>query len=163
MRFAFVPATFLLAVSTFAQAPPPAAAAASAKTARIERLLELTNSQANVDQMTAQIFKMLPSIVPPNAPPAEKSKLEAAQAQSRELITKQMSWVRMKPKYAQLYDETFTIEELDGMVAFYESPAGRSMLTKMPTLLQKSMAIGQEAFNEIVPELQRLQKEASAQ
>lgn len=113
--------------------------------------------------MTAQIFKMLPSLVPPNAPPAEKAKLEAAQAQSRELITKQMSWVRMKPKYAQLYDETFTIEELDGMVTFYESPAGRSMLTKMPTLLQKSMAIGQEAFNEIVPELQRLQKEASAQ
>ncbi|MEP7365584.1 MAG: DUF2059 domain-containing protein [Acidobacteriota bacterium] len=160
MRSLLALAIFISTLPAFAQTP---AAAPADKAARIERLLELTNSQASVDQMAAQIFKMLPSMVPPNAPPDQKAKLEEAQKQARVLITKQMSWARMKPQFAKLYDETFTIEELNGMVAFYESAAGRSMLTKMPTLMQKSMAIGQSAFNEIVPELQRLQKEASAQ
>lgn len=159
MRLSIAFAACLLAVPVFSQTPAPSPNAPSPKTAKIERMMELTNSQSNVDQMTAQILKMLPSAVPPNLSPEAKAKFEEIQRKSVDLIKRQMSWQRMRPQYAKLYEDLFTPEELDGMIAFYESPAGQSMLKKMPELVQRSMMLGQSAFNEIIPELQRLQKE----
>jgi hypothetical protein len=159
MRLLIALAACLSATLAFAQTAAPAPTSLSPKTAKIERMMELTNSQANVDQMTAQILKMLPSAVPPDASPEARAKFEEIQRKSIDLIKQQMSWQRMKSQYAKLYEDLFTAEELDGMIAFYESPAGRSMLKKMPELVQRSMMLGQAAFNEIIPELQRLQKE----
>jgi hypothetical protein len=153
MRFLLALAICGLTAPLFAQSPAP-----STKAAKIERMMELTNSQASVDQMVAQIFKMIPSTVPPDASPEVKAKIEETHRRSIDLIKQQMNWQRMKPRYAKL----FTAEELDGMVAFYESPVGQSMLKKMPELVKRSMALGQNALNEIAPELKRLQKEAGA-
>ena len=37
----------------------------------------------------------------------------------------------------------FTQEEIDGLIAFYESPAGATFVEKMPVVMQKSMSIMQ--------------------
>ncbi len=42
-----------------------------------------------------------------------------------------------------IYAQHFTIEELDAIIAFYKTPAGQSVLEKMPLVLQDSMLIGQ--------------------
>jgi len=151
----------LLALVIFGFALPAFAQPAAGRPAKIERLLELTKSKAGIDQMVAQILKSMPSSIPADAPQERRANLEAEQKQSMELIQQRMSWERMKPRFARLYEELFTAEEIDGIVAFYESPAGQSMLVKMPELMQRSMALGQEAIQAIIPELQRIHKEAA--
>lgn len=43
-----------------------------------------------------------------------------------------------------IYLRHFTAEELEATLAFYRSPAGQSILQKMPVVLQESMAAGQQ-------------------
>jgi hypothetical protein len=66
----------------------------------------------------------------------------------------------MRPSYIKLYSETFSEEEIGGMLAFYESPAGRAMLAKMPTLLTKLIEVAQAQMNDLQPEIQRIMRES---
>jgi hypothetical protein len=50
-----------------------------------------------------------------------------------------MTWDRFKPLYMNVYRETFTQEDVNGILKFYQSPAGQSYVAKMPTLMSKIM------------------------
>ena len=59
----------------------------------------------------------------------------------------------MRPVYIQIYQESFTQEEIDGMIAFYQSPAGAAFVRKMPVVMEKSMRIMQVR---IAPMMERM-------
>jgi hypothetical protein len=42
-----------------------------------------------------------------------------------------------------LYDKYFTHEDIEGLIAFYESEVGRKTIRVMPQLMQESMELGQ--------------------
>lgn len=46
--------------------------------------------------------------------------------------------------YIPIYDKNYTHEEIIGILAFYESEIGKKTVTKMPIIMQESMAAGQE-------------------
>jgi uncharacterized protein len=46
--------------------------------------------------------------------------------------------------YVALYDRNFTTAELQGMVAFYESPIGKRFVQVQPVLTREGMVMGQE-------------------
>jgi hypothetical protein len=60
------------------------------------------------------------------------------------IVQEEFSWDKLKPTYIAIYQETFDQEEIDGLVAFYKSPVGTSMVNKMPVVMQKSM-VGMQA------------------
>ena len=62
----------------------------------------------------------------------------------------------MKPIYTKIYDETFTSDELSGIVAFYKSPAGRAMVEKMPVLMSKAMAAVQLQMGDVMQQMQQI-------
>ena len=64
----------------------------------------------------------------------------------------------MRPIWVQLY-ETFTEDELAGMLAFYQSPVGQAMLQNMPVPLSKAMAVAQQQATELTPEIRKMTKE----
>jgi hypothetical protein len=76
-----------------------------------------------------------------------------------DLLGERFTWERMKPAFVGLYDETFTLEELQGIVAFYKSPTGQVLLMKMPSIVTRSTQIGQAQIRDVVPELERMTKE----
>lgn len=43
-----------------------------------------------------------------------------------------------------IYAKHFTAEEMEATLEFYRSPAGQSILQKMPVVMQESMVIGQQ-------------------
>ncbi|HUP43144.1 MAG TPA: DUF2059 domain-containing protein [Thermoanaerobaculia bacterium] len=45
---------------------------------------------------------------------------------------------------AGIYVKHFTAEEMEATLEFYRSPAGQSILQKMPVVMQESMAVGQQ-------------------
>lgn len=70
-------------------------------------------------------------------------------------IAARMDWQKLKPDYIKLYADVFEEEEIDGMVAFYKTPAGHAMIEKMPTLLARSTEIAQRQMAGIMPEIQK--------
>ena len=75
---------------------------------------------------------------------AQKRTLDAVPAKFEKAIRDEMSWDKLRPRYVQIYQETFTQKEVDGLIAFYKSPTGAAFVSKMPLLMQKSQAMMQD-------------------
>lgn len=107
-----------------------------------EKLLTVMEMQKTLEQSFRGVTKMMPG--------GEQS---AAGQQVMEIIMKELSWENIKGDYIELYAEVFTIEELKGLIAFYESPAGQAFVKKQPELNQKSMMLSQKMMMKIMPKL----------
>jgi hypothetical protein len=76
-------------------------------------------------------------------------------------LQERMSWARMEPEYARLYDEVYSGEEISGILAFYKSAAGQAFVKKMPLLMSKSIEMAQRQMADLMPEIQRIAEEAA--
>jgi uncharacterized protein len=130
------------------------------KEAKIDRILALMKADALADQVFEQMKAMTASMVPPDATEKQRAHAQELDAKVMDLVKARMSWDKMRPEYVRLYSETFADGEIDGMLAFYQSTAGRAVLEKMPLLVSKTMALAQSRMADIMPEIQRLVKEA---
>lgn len=121
------------------------------KQAKIERLVAITNGNGTggVEDMMKSIFD---GSMPTTSTPEQKA---AGEKVSQKIIenTKAIS-EKMRPVIVQVYSEVYSDDEIDAMLAFYESAAGRAMVTKQPLIMSKVMAA-------LMPEIQRLAKEAA--
>jgi hypothetical protein len=70
---------------------------------------------------------------------------------------------QIAPPLRQIYQESFTQEEIDGLIAFYESPAGVAFVEKMPFAMQKSMSIMQSRMAPMMEKIKAAMKEAIAE
>ncbi len=94
---------------------------------------------------------------------------------SEELIAQQQQQVRalmrqtatsyqtLKPDFIRIYPDTYTEEELDGLVKFYESPAGQAFVNKMPVVMTKTMELVQQRMQTLMPHMQERMKELTAE
>lgn len=138
-----------------------ATAQESIKQAKIERILALTNADAVMDQMFSQIKAMTASMTPPGATPQQQAKAQEIQNKVMDLIKARMGWDKLRVLYAKVYDATFSEDEIDGMLTFYQSAVGQAMLKKMPQLISQTMSIVQTQMADIMPDIQRIAKEAA--
>lgn len=70
------------------------------------------------------------------------------------IILEELSWDRMKGAMIRIYQETFTQEEVDSLIAFYESPTGKLVTEKMPIVLRRTLVVSQDRM---LPLLQKMQ------
>ena len=114
------------------------------KRQRIERLLEVTGalniakmmSEAVTRQMTSAISQARPDI------PAEAMDIVAEETNaviSDAMVAKGGFIDLIIPVYAK----HFSTDELDALIAFYESPVGAKTVSVMPQITREAMQIGQ--------------------
>lgn len=73
-------------------------------------------------------------------------------------IREDIVWEEMVPPMIDLYVEEFTEDELNQILAFYQTPVGRKMIKKFPTLFASGAKIGQDyAKSKQADLLQRIQ------
>ena len=142
----------LLATGLIASAQEPS------KEAKISQVLALMKAEALTDQVFERMKTETASMSAANATEKERAHAQEIQAKIMDLVKDRMSCEKMRPVYVKMYSETFTDEEIDGMLAFYQSPAGRAMLEKMPQLVSKIMALAQSQMAGLMPEIERLIK-----
>jgi len=144
----------------------PCAADEASKAQKIEELLTLTKADKLIDQVFDQVngslSAQLTSLhVPPDKEAPQKQMMADVQKGLMELLRRKMSWEKMKPQYVRIYSESFTEEEVTGMINFYRTPAGRSMLDKLPMVMAKSMELVQPLMKDLTPEIQRIVEAAA--
>lgn len=92
---------------------------------------------------------------------AEQQKaIELAPAKIARAMESEFNWQNLKPIYVTIYRESFTQEEVDGMVAFYKTPVGQSTIKKMPIVMQKSMLMTQARMQTLLPKMEAAMTQA---
>jgi hypothetical protein len=139
---------------------PLAFADQASKDAKIDQLFQAMNIEAQQKQMLAQMQQMVTSQVKSQLPSeADKAKAEEMQKKIFALIEQETSWQKMKPVMVKAYGDTYTEPEIDGILAFYKSPAGKAMIEKQPTLMSKMMTGMQAQMTDIMSEVEKLMRQ----
>jgi hypothetical protein len=142
-------AVLLGAGSTFAEATPETRAAAV-------KLMGLLEMDKNFDNSMQQAVKMQEGMVD-QMDLSDEEKLEARKAMggSMKVTLEKFSWEKMESMFVDIYAEVFTTEELEGIITFYESPAGQKFVAKQPELMAATMQKMQGVMAELMPEIQK--------
>ena len=145
--------------------------AAEPSLASIERLLDLMQSRQSYEAIRAQVDAMAKptfdqAIDSKSMSPEQREAIERRAAARTErmksILDEAMNWEQIRADTAQIYAESFTQEEIDGLIAFYESPAGKAYTAKMPLIAQKSMALMQRRMGPLMEKISQAAKESVA-
>jgi hypothetical protein len=135
--------------STFAEPSPETRAAAV-------KLMSLLEMDKNFDNSMQQAVKMQEGMVEQmDLSDAEKVEARQAMARSMKVALEKFSWEKMEGMFVDIYAEVFTTEELEGIIAFYETSAGKKFIAKQPELMAKTMEKMQTVMAELMPAIQQ--------
>jgi uncharacterized protein len=144
--------TLITGVTLFWCAPPLLADEAS-KSAKAEELLQL----AQGDQMMKMMEPMMKGMMAQanqDMPAEQRAKVGEMQGKVMALVTASLN--KAKPALVKAYTDTYTEEDLDGILAFYKSPAGKAFLQKMPEVMQRSMPVMMQMMTDLQPEIKTM-------
>ena len=150
-----------LAFSSIVDATTPSADSIEALLAatRVEKLGD--TMLANIDQMMRQ--SMAASARGQQLSAEQQRVVDATRAKLVQVLREELSWDKLRPVYVQIYQETFTQEEIDGLIAFYNSPAGAAFVEKMPVVMQRSMSIMQSRTAPMMEKMKAAMQQAIAE
>jgi len=145
-----------------------AAAAANnapASDASIRELLELTNAQQMLDgmkgQMTAMMNSAMQNATKDQTITAERQAiLDRMSAKMSAVVTDMLNWDDLLPMYLRTFRASFTQDEIDGVIKFYKSPAGRAYVNKLPLVMQNLMGEMQGFVKTMQEKMAAIQKES---
>jgi hypothetical protein len=130
----------------------------------IKELLALTEANKLIDKMFPQIETTIKSSLTQaglNLPEERQRELEEISpkiaSEFTQVIREELSWEKIEPIYLEIYQKSYTQEEVDGMLSFFKSPAGVAITKKMPLVMQETMVAMQKLMT---PMLARVQKTA---
>jgi len=86
--------------------------------------------------------------------PDQRKSFEELQRKLVHLLRETTTWKALEPDLVKLYSDAYTEKEIDGILVFYRSPAGRAMLAKAGDLTARSIAISQRRMAGIAPKIQ---------
>jgi len=157
MRIRVWVAACSLLVTNVAMAEP-------ASEASVRQLLEVTQAHKLVDNMKSQMggvfnrsYEMAAAKKTPT--PAQQAAVDRMKSRMQALLSASLDWDKLEPIYIRVYRETFTQEEIQGMVEFYKTPAGQAVITKMPTVMLKTSSEMQASVKDMYPEMQKIQED----
>ena len=157
-----IPALFLTGV-ILAGSVAPARADEAGKRSKIEQLLRLTHYDESMKQTLEQVKSMQAAQISQTLPPAARDSTAEVQSKIMAVIANRFSFEKVKPLMISMYAEIFDEAEIDGIVAFYQSPAGKAFLEKMPQMMQRMMPMIQQLMADVQPEIQKIVDDAKKQ
>ena len=79
------------------------------------------------------------------------------------ILKEMFEWNKLEPMYLRVYQKSFTQQEVDGMIAFYKTPAGQAVISKMPVVMQNTMNEMQQMMGPMMQKIQRMQQDVVAE
>jgi hypothetical protein len=76
-----------------------------------------------------------------------------------DVLKAELSWENLKPEFERLYAETYSAEELEGLLKFYQSPLGKKFIEKQPEMQRKTMLMVQQMMMRVMPKVQAMTME----
>jgi hypothetical protein len=156
-RYSLLLACLLLAGPTVANDAP-------ASDESIQELLVLTDAHKLIDTMKVQVQAMIrtsskQAMQGKTITPEKQAILDRMQAKMEAALDEMLNWDALQAMYLRTYRASFTQDELDGMMAFYRTPAGIAMIKKMPLVMQNVMGEMQSVMKPMQVKMREIQRE----
>jgi hypothetical protein len=154
-----------IAVVGTAVASTAAANNAPASDASIREMLELTSAHQMIDGMKEQITAMTNSSMRDTLKgqpitPERQAILDRMASKMSAVTTDLLSWDTLLPIYLRTYRASFTQDEIDGVIKFYKSPAGKAYVKKTPLVMQNVMREMQGLAKQVQDRMGVIQQES---
>ena len=148
-----------LSTTVYADTPPSESS--------LRALLEVTEAKKLVEDMGAQVDQMMEQTVKQalqgkSVGADEEKAIKRMRERMTAVVKEEMSWESMEPFYLRIYRDTFSQKEIDGMLAFYRSEAGKAVTRKMPLVMQASMSEVQKRIPAMMSKMKQIQEESVA-
>ncbi len=160
MKYLLLPTvclTLMCSSATFAK---------QASTASIKELLEITKTEELLEYSYKQVEPMISSTIAEiekaqDEPLTKKQKqaLQSYAQKASDIMVTDLSWKKLEPDFIKIYSETFSQEEIDGLIDFYKTPVGQSTIDKMPIVTDKSMQLMQQHMVQVMPKIMQALEE----
>ncbi|MGE5128630.1 MAG: DUF2059 domain-containing protein [Sphingomonadaceae bacterium] len=142
----------------FAAPPPPSEDS-------IRRLLEVTEARKLLDGMMTQIDALMrrnmeQALRGRQLTPEQEAIIARMRNKMADAFRDEMTWDKLEPLYVRVYRDTFTQGEVDGMLAFYRTDAGRAVIVKMPGVIQTTMGEMQLRMQPLIQKMRAIEEEA---
>jgi hypothetical protein len=157
--------TLVLAVcasqAAYAQDAKPAEAS-------VRQLFEVMHSSSLLDAYLTQIdgtvrASMQQALAGQQLNPKQKKILEDMGREIGSLVKAELNWSAIEPVMIEVYRNTFSPHEVDGMLTFYRSEVGQAVIAKLPAAMQQSMTSIQSHVKTLTPKIVQLEKDTAAQ
>ena len=140
------------------------AARAAASPESVDRLMQAMKVQQQLDLVYSQSLPAMENAMRQSL----GQKMDSAEAERmfnavmpkiNAVIREELGWAKLRPDFAAIYAETFTQQEIDGLIAFYQGPIGRAFVNKQAQLTQRSMKLMQQKMGPVMQKVMRIAKE----
>jgi hypothetical protein len=147
--------------------PGPSAAGPQPSEASIKQLLEVAQARRLIDSVMAQMESLMQQTIAQatkgqDVPPKVQKEIDKQQAEVTGVMKELLDWNKLEPMYVRIYQKTFSQEEVDGMIAFYKTPAGQAVIGKMPAVMQNTMDEMLQMMAPVMQKMQRMQQDVAA-
>ncbi|WP_335917887.1 DUF2059 domain-containing protein [Shewanella chilikensis] len=139
---------------------PLALADDSSRRAQVEQLLLEMQMDSMMDTAYTQMEQMILGMQQEfNIKESEKPLFEEFARKSTQIFKQELGWDKLKQPLTDIYVKHYSDKEIADMLAFYSSDTGRSMVAKMPAVMQESMMMTQSLSQGLLPKMEQLQQE----
>jgi hypothetical protein len=131
----------------------------------IGTLLTITKSEALLESIFGNLEQamrqgVVQAVAGKSLSAEQQRYLEAVPKRFVGAMREELSWESLKPMYIEIYRDSFTQEEVDGLISFYQSPVGMAFVNKMPVVMQKSMVSMQSRLQPMVEKMKTAMRQA---
>lgn len=127
------------------------------KLMQLENLLKTALKQMNEGMEKGMEASMSKATSGRELTPAQKAEVEDFRKKFKATMVEELSIDKITSIYAQTYRDTFTQEEVNGVIAFYKSPAGKAVTEKNPDVMRKAAGLTEARITVMTQKLDRMQ------
>ncbi|MFN3235922.1 MAG: DUF2059 domain-containing protein [Pseudomonadales bacterium] len=136
-------------VSSAAESAPDA----TEKLALIKELVQVTGAASNSEQYSRAFSQQLVSVLRISNPDLSDKAVRIVEEEVNKTINEAFSSESLQKQIYPIYAKYFTVEELKGLIAFNQSPAGQKANRVMPQLIAESNAAAQIWARTLSPQI----------
>jgi uncharacterized protein len=159
-------AAFARAADNPSPTPTPAPAAPPTE-ASIKQLLEVAQARKLVDSIMNQMDNLMQQTMAQatkgqTVSPKVQKEIDQGRSEMLAMMKDVLEWSKLEPLYVRVYQKSFSQQEVDGMIAFYKTPAGQAVIGKMPAVMQNTMDEMQQMMAPVMQKIQKMQQDVVA-
>jgi len=126
----------------------------------LEELIELMEIPKMMDSVYDQVTSSFDGLAQQmEISPQEQPLFEQHMQKVMTLFKQEMGWEKLKEPMLKIYADRFSEAEVREMTKFYQTDIGRSVIKKMPLVIQDSTAMSQKMMVDVMPKMQALTQE----
>jgi uncharacterized protein len=135
--------------------------------ASVKQLLEVAQARKLIDSVMKQMDNLMQQSIAEatqgqKIPPKVQKDIDAQSGEMMTMMKELLDWKKLEPMYVRVYQKTFSQQEVDGMIAFYKTPAGQAVIGKMPAVMQNTIEEMQQLMGPVMQKMQKMQQDVVA-